>query len=218
MCIRDSLRRARAWVAALRRVAPEDPPSELGVPALEARLEELELSRFDDQPERLLGLTADKIVRALEKADDAGALAREARAQASDEDAAARTLASAAAEAGDAVAGALADVLVRDVDRLEGDALLKLAAHAPDEEARATYLRAASRRLREEGRPGPAALALAEVGASKRDTAMLRAALTAAERAGDLDAARRIVALALDVVGDGPARAALEAMRDRWRQ
>ncbi|MEQ9704413.1 MAG: hypothetical protein RLO54_41585, partial [Sandaracinaceae bacterium] len=115
------------------------------------------------------------------------------------------------------VAGALADVLVRDVDRLEGDALLKLAAHAPDEEARATYLRAASRRLREEGRPGPAALALAEVGASKRDTAMLRAALTAAERAGDLDAARRIVALALDVVGDGPARAALEAMRDRWR-
>ena len=212
------LRRARAWVAALRRVAPEDPPSELGVPALEARLEELELSRFDDQPERLLGLTADKIVRALEKADDAGALAREARAQASDEDAAARTLASAAAEAGDEVAGALADVLVRDVDRLEGDALLKLAAHAPDEEARATYLRAASRRLREEGRPGPAALALAEVGASKRDTAMLRAALTAAERAGDLDAARRIVALALDVVGDGPARAALEAMRDRWRQ
>ncbi|MEC7525101.1 MAG: hypothetical protein VYE22_34785 [Myxococcota bacterium] len=207
----SDLGRARAFHAARERVAPDDEAAA----ALAPRIEELELGRFEDQPERLLTLPPDKIVRALAKAEDAAALAREARAQADDEVAAARALATAAGDADETVAGAIADVLVRDAERLDGDASRRLADLAPDEEARLAYLRAASRRLKEEGRPGEAALALAEVGAAKRDTAMLRAALTAAERAGEVEAARRIVALALEVVGDGPARSALEAMRDR---
>ena len=46
---------------------------------------------------------------------------------------------------------------------------------------------------------------------------MLRAALTAAERTGDVDAALEIVELALGVVGQGPARRALEAVRARLK-
>ncbi|MCZ7679195.1 MAG: hypothetical protein M5U28_10760 [Sandaracinaceae bacterium] len=55
----------------------------------------------------------------------------------------------------------------------------------------------------------------ARAAAAARDTAGLRAALSAAERSGDLEAARAIVDLALEAVGDGPARRALLAARDR---
>lgn len=55
----------------------------------------------------------------------------------------------------------------------------------------------------------------ARAAAAARDTAGLRAALSAAERSGDLEAARAIVELALEAVGDGPARRALLAARDR---
>ena len=64
-------------------------------------------------------------------------------------------------------------------------------------------------------RSAPTALARARAGALARDTAMLRAALTIAEREKDLDAVRTIVALALGVVGDGPARSALLAVQAR---
>lgn len=60
-----------------------------------------------------------------------------------------------------------------------------------------------------------APLSRARRAASARDTAELRAALRAAERAGDLDAARAIVRLALEVVGEGPARRSLEEARRR---
>ena len=61
------------------------------------------------------------------------------------------------------------------------------------------------------------ALARARSAALARDTAGLRAALRAAERQGDRATARSIVALALEVVGEGPARRALEEARDRLR-
>ncbi len=63
-----------------------------------------------------------------------------------------------------------------------------------------------------------ALLARAHAAAEDRDTAGLRAALTAAERAGERELALRIVAIALDAVGDGPARPALEAARARLEQ
>jgi tetratricopeptide (TPR) repeat protein len=61
----------------------------------------------------------------------------------------------------------------------------------------------------------PELLVRAQSALAARDTAALRAALAAAERAGDHELALRIVDLALAAVGDGPARAALEAARAR---
>lgn len=67
------------------------------------------------------------------------------------------------------------------------------------------------------GAVAPTPLARARTAALARDTAGLRAALRAAERDGDLDAARAIVTLALEVVGEGPARRYLEEARERLR-
>ncbi|HEY8432789.1 MAG TPA: hypothetical protein VIL20_30670, partial [Sandaracinaceae bacterium] len=64
---------------------------------------------------------------------------------------------------------------------------------------------------------GAALIEKARAAASARDTAALRAALRAAERAGELEAARAIVDLALGAVGEGPARRALLAARERLR-
>jgi hypothetical protein len=60
--------------------------------------------------------------------------------------------------------------------------------------------------LREQGRAGDAALALARAGVLEGDAATLRAAFRMAQQAGASTAARRVVELALDAVGDGPAR------------
>ncbi len=85
---------------------------------------------------------------------------------------------------------------------------------ASDEPPVSSILRVSEHpRPREPEPDGP--LSRARAAAAQRDMAGLRAALNAAERAGDWETARRVVDLALEVVGDGPARRALEATRAR---
>jgi tetratricopeptide (TPR) repeat protein len=207
--------RARSFLAALERVRPEAPE----LAGLRGRLDEAELRAQASAPARLWELPADRALRVLAAADDPGAVLEAARRDARDADRVARGVAEAAraASAHPALAALLAGAAAELVDRIDDpEALLALEPHAADPDARARLARAASVRFREAGRPGPAARALARAGAARRDTAMLRAALGAAERAGDHEAAREIVELALGVVGDGPARAVLEAVRRRY--
>ncbi|UJR79464.1 Hypothetical protein I5071_15000 [Sandaracinus amylolyticus] len=96
------------------------------------------------------------------------------------------------------------------LDALERDA----PEHADsDPTARALAARSIAERLRASGRLGDAARALARAGAITRDAATLRAALELAEKAEAWDAAREVIDRAIEVVGDGPARAQLEARR-----
>jgi hypothetical protein len=115
-----------------------------------------------------------------------------------------------------AALGLLAERLA-ELDRLPGDVALldQLERHAIDPRPRAEIARAAARILRAEGRLGPAALALARAGAILRDAATLRAAMDLAEGAGAWAEAFEAVSVALEVVGDGPARASLLARRER---
>ncbi|AKF07926.1 hypothetical protein [Sandaracinus amylolyticus] len=99
-------------------------------------------------------------------------------------------------------AGAL-DALERDAPE-RGDG---------DPNARALAARSIAERLRASGRLGDAARALARAGAITHDAATLRAALELAEKAEAWDAAREVIERAIEVVGDGPARAQLEARR-----
>lgn len=83
---------------------------------------------------------------------------------------------------------------------------------APPRE-RADVARRLAERLRAEGRLREAALALVRTGELLGDAATLRAAVDLAERAGDLDALEQVLERALRIVGDGPAREALERRR-----
>ena len=111
-------------------------------------------------------------------------------------------------------AGRLAERLAQ-IDRLPGDvALLEdLERLAIDPLPRGAIARAISHALRADGRGGEAALALARAGMILNDAATLRAALDIAERSAARAEALEVVAIALDVVGEGPARAALLARR-----
>ena len=111
-------------------------------------------------------------------------------------------------------AGRLAERLA-ELDRLPGalPLLEDLERLAIDPAPRAAIARAMSRVLRARDRSAEAALALARAGMILNDAATLRGALELAERTESWAAALEIVALALDVVGDGPARGALLARR-----
>lgn len=112
-------------------------------------------------------------------------------------------------------AGEDAGELERELDQ---QALAALDAQAPEHGAgapgeRALAARAIAERLRASGRLGDAARALARAGVITRDAATLRAALELAEKAEAWDAALEVIERAIEVVGDGPARAQLEARR-----
>ncbi len=74
---------------------------------------------------------------------------------------------------------------------------------------RAVYAEALARALRAIGDQPGHARALARAGSLRRDMATLRAAIDAAERTGNADLQVRVLDVALDVVGTGPARDAL---------
>jgi len=89
--------------------------------------------------------------------------------------------------------------------------LAALEPHASTDEARAVLAGRSAQLLRGAGQGGPAARALARAGVVRRDAATLRAAIDLAMRAEAWDDAASIVQEALEVVGDGPARAQLIA-------
>lgn len=206
---RDQIERARAWHAALSRARPDHP----GAVALAASIAARDEAARASDPARLFELDADRVRALVEQASDPASLAAEATRAAPDP---ARAVDALGPLMAGAVGDAVAEVAAERVEEIEdGDALLELASRAQDPEVRARLLDAARERLKAAGDAAGAARALARLGVLRRDTAMLRAALTAAEREGALEIAREIVELALGMVGRGPARLALEAVRDR---
>lgn len=203
------LERAKVWLAALERSRPDHP----SLPGLAAAVEERDLAARTSDPARLFELAPARLAAVLARTDDPGALLRDALSRSSDLDAALASLGSVRdGDLGDVIADAVA---ARAEDVTEGETLLALVGRATTDAAKARLAEAAHARLEEGGDPAAVALALARVGAVRRDTAMLRAALSAAERVGARGVARQIVDLALEVVGSGPARGALEAVRRR---
>jgi len=206
---RDLAERAKAWVGALARVRPGHP--RLG--ALGRALEERELAARASDPARLFELDPPRLGAVLARTEDPAGLLRDALATSADLDGALGAL---EGLRGGALGSTIADEVAPRADEVRsGEALLALIDRASTDEAKERLAAAAHARLEVGSDPGAAALALARVGAARRDTAMLRAALTRAERAGTTAAARDIVDLALGVVGTGAARAALEAVRRR---
>lgn len=203
------LERAKAWLAALQRARGLHP----ALPDLAAAIDERDLALRASDPARLFELDAGRVADALARAERPVELLRAALAECTDLDAALRALG--LVLDGD-LGGAIADAVApRAHEVKQGEALLGLVVHATTDQGKASLADIAYARLKEHGDPASVALALARVGAVRRDTAMLRAALAAAERAGAKRVARQIVELALEVVGGGPARAALEAVRRR---
>lgn len=204
--------RARAWLAALRRIDESHP----AVAPLSESVERIDAAALRDEPARLLGVEPERLVEVLGGADDPARLLAAAARAASEPGSASDLLGRAASLTDGDLASALADVAAELAEQA--------AARRPEEASAEPLVTEADagladwEELRERGRPVEAALALARAGAAKRDTAMLRAALSAAERAGNKEAALTIVGLALGVVGDGPARAALERVQDRLRE
>ncbi|MBX3272519.1 MAG: hypothetical protein KF729_19830 [Sandaracinaceae bacterium] len=203
----DRVERARAWCAALRRARPEHAALE----ALEAAIEARDPTPPAAEPTPV--------------ADPASSPAAEPGAAVEDETPttppaapAETSTESAEPEAASDAAGGRATTDAPAGTDDDGDALLSRAAATADPEARAALLDAARARFLEAGDAAGAARALARLGVLRRDTTMLRAALAAAEREGAKEIAREIVELALGVVGRGPARFALEAVRDRLRR
>ncbi len=206
---REQLARAKAWCAALVRARP----GHLGGAELAAAIEERERAAHAEDPRHLLELDPGPCLDALGRADDPAALLTEALRACEDLGAALRTLRL-------VPAGPLGSVIVDAVaarvsEVSDGRALLLVAERAVDGDKLGLLLEAALARLREADQPALAAGALARLGVLRRDMTMLRAALTTAEREGAVDVARDIVSMALGVVGQGPARAALEAVLAR---
>jgi hypothetical protein len=106
----------------------------------------------------------------------------------------------------------LAEAAARVCEHLAdpGD-LSTLETHAATDVARAALAQRLGQVLRGAGQGGAAARALARAGVVRRDAATLRAAIELAVRAEAWDDAATVVREALEVVGEGPARAYLAA-------
>ncbi|MFK7990862.1 MAG: tetratricopeptide repeat protein [Sandaracinaceae bacterium] len=208
----EDIARARAFYDAAHRLAPERT-----VP-LSARFDALDVERWLSRPAELLALDPPRALSVLRQTPDLDALLT-ACFEADPPDRIERLAAwliFAEQEDASEVADRLAThLMIRRAEVADPQALLHLEARADTAEDAASLALAASARFAKTGHPADAARARGRAGAHRRDTAMLRAALTAAERAGAVDAALEIVALALSVVGQGPARTALEAVRAR---
>jgi hypothetical protein len=106
------------------------------------------------------------------------------------------------------------------LDALEIEALEREAPEHSDRDPgeRALRARAIAEHLRAAGRAADAARALARAGVIARDAATLDAALELAARADAWDAALEVIDRALELAGDGPDRARLEARREEIRR
>lgn len=205
--------RAKAWLAALRRAGDHGAVAEL-----EAALVARDADHARAEPSRLLSLEPARLVAVLDGVEDPSALLSGATAASADRGAAMRLWAEAAKLAEGPLARALAEEATSLREHASGaERLLDLEPLVTTPDARGDLAEAAWEQLKEAGRPVEAARAQARAGAAKRDTAMLRAALSAAERAGDTEAALEIAQLALTVVGSPAARRALEAVIRRLR-
>lgn len=153
------------------------------------------------------GTLAQHVDRAgMDASDDAVSALLEAARIAMGEDAGAR-------------ADALLDVIARvrpgdawGVSLREGEQAALLARIETSSE-RATLARSAADKLRARGRLADACRVLLRAGELERDLTLLRVAIDLAERAGDTVLRNEALDRTLAVVGDGPARAALEARR-----
>jgi hypothetical protein len=107
---------------------------------------------------------------------------------------------------------ALAEAAARVCEHLADPSdLAALEPHATTPESRASLAQRLGQVLRGAGQGGAAARALARAGVVRRDAATLRAAIELAVRAEAWDDAATVVREALEVVGEGPARAYLAA-------
>jgi len=204
-----ALARAQAWRAALVRARPDDPAGE----ELASEIEEAQLAAVAEDPEHILALDPERCSSALSRAANREALVVEALAASEDLDAA---LAALAHELDGDLGPAIANIVsARGGEVSDGGVLLAIAGRAQARDEREALLLAARRRLRQTGPAELAARAQAALGVLRRDMTMLRAALTAAEREGAVAVAKDIVQMALGVVGDGPARAALITVMER---
>ncbi|MGE0786756.1 MAG: hypothetical protein AB7S26_13875 [Sandaracinaceae bacterium] len=219
--------RAHAFVGALRRAGVDGADFDRLTTALEAR----ELSLLLADPVRLTSLEPARLARALATSEEPEALVGAALVTLADAERA--TFASRLRDAArwadaptrDAIDVALAPFATAptaspDTPAQPGEDAAPTAGPAPaeaDEPASSIGAAVATTDPAQAAEPASAdpsgALALARRGAESRDTATLRAALAIAQRAGDREAAREIVAIALEVVGDGPARGSLLAIQ-----
>lgn len=226
---RTEPRQARAFLDAARRVAPAHD----GLPELSAAVDAAVADGWATSPGSLRALDVFALAGVAQNASDpsavvravvdalrapapaaavpalvaAGRLAAERLAaerlaeRLPDDDTAARELRAALTEA----------VAVLSEHVVDPSDLAALEPHAVNPEVRATLARRAAQLLRGAGQGGAAARALARAGVVRRDAATLRAAIDLAVRAEAWDDAAAIVQQALEVVGDGPARAQLIA-------
>jgi len=215
---RTEPREARAFLEAARRVAP----LHSALPELSAAVDAAIADGWTSSPGSLCaidvfalaGVARDAsdpgaVVRAVSDALRAGAPAGELPALVAAGRLAVDRLAPAdAAQLRATLADLVAAVSEHIVD--ESD-LAALEPHASTDEARAVLAGRSAQLLRGAGQGGPAARALARAGVVRRDAATLRAAIDLAMRAEAWDDAASIVQEALEVVGDGPARAQLIA-------
>jgi len=215
---RTEPREARAFLEAARRVAPEHP----ALPELSAAVDAAIADGWTSSPGSLraidvfalAGVARDAtdpaaVVRAVCDALRAGVPANELPALvAAGRLAVDRLTHVEAAQLRATLADLVAAVSEHIVD--ESD-LAALEPHATTDEARAVLAGRSAQLLRGAGQGGPAARALARAGVVRRDAATLRAAIDLAMRAQAWDDAASIVQEALEVVGDGPARAQLIA-------
>jgi hypothetical protein len=123
--------------------------------------------------------------------------------------------------------GARADAMAATLTRVRpgatfGDAIrqaeraaLRARIEAAPGVERAALARSLSDALSARGHAGDAAEVLFLSGELERDLGLMRAAIDAAERAGRTAQARALIDRTLAVVGEGPARAALEARRQK---
>jgi len=205
---RGQIERAKTWRAALTRAGAPG----ARVAPLETSIAQAELAERASDPDRLFDLDPAECLDVLDRLDAPGPFLAEALAACDDLPAALAILRD--RFSGD-LGATIAAAVVPRVDEVDDGAVLLALAPALADADRAALLDAARARFEAAGDGAGAARALARLGVLKRDTTMLRAALTAAEREGAAEIAREIVDLALGVVGGGPARKALEAVRRR---
>lgn len=205
---RAQLERAKTWRAALTRAGAPDER----VATLQTSIAQAELAERASDPAQLFALEPAECLDVLDRIDAPAPFLAEALAACEQLGAALEVLRD---RLGGDLGPTIGEAVVARIDEVEdGSILLALAPRLADEE-RAALLDAARARFEAAGDAAGAARALARLGVLKRDTTMLRAALSAAEREGAAEIAREIVDLALGVVGGGPARKALEAVRKR---
>jgi tetratricopeptide (TPR) repeat protein len=216
--VRTEPREARAFLEAARRVAP----AHEALPSLAAEVDAAVADGWATSPGSLRAMDVFALAGVAHDASDPASVARavldalRASAPAADVPAlvAAGRLAAERLAPADAapLLASLADVVARVSEQVvDVTDLAALEPHATTDDARATLARRCAHLLRGAGHGGAAARALARAALVRRDAATLRAAIDLAVRAEAWDDAASIVREALEVVGDGPARAQLIA-------